>query len=796
MLIVAYAPTAAAQEPPKNLTPEAEGRDGPGQGETDAPAPTGLRVTSSTANSVSLRWYSVTNAYRYKLERSTTSSGPWTDVGSETSGTSRSATGLECSTTYYFRVSARGDGSPYSTTFGSASSSVSRATSACAPTIGVDVQSPFVGQAVTMTVSTTGSSGTVSSYQWQEWSAGSWTDLGLTTTSATRSESSSVAGYRSFRVVVAYTSGTPVESYAVTIEWKAMTVTVTSTPEFPQSGPAATSTVTLTAGGDVPSGAVYQWQQATSSGWTDLGATSTSATKDVWSAARGTRKFRVEVRYAGMTVQSEPTHVTWDEWDIVAEMIGELSAAVATSTDYTNAQTSLLSCMNATSTTSTGSGPKSPSDSRAPTMPPAVTFATFDDVLASYTGDVKARMEAGGDCAATSTTMFTRNESVARAELARLKAGNVVYAGLLDTPHGRQFEANLADPDDLKLVSYLGATTFEPGEFTAPLYAPSDDGGAVGKSDTTPPAIIPALGTGLDCLPSGVIGANLTLRNKLVVLNCLVFSTPHSFWVGSPDGLGDVESLRTGPQAGRWDWLAFGDWVCTSFLQGPVPSCLKHDVAWGSLKKFVSNTDDDDVRVEDDDTLDEAWNPRNKSLADARFKADIARHGCQNSDFWARLSVCPPVNLLGLATNHSLSELYFLGVANINSKSWVYTDYDSEHIDSNPRLAVHQIPSVSNVRVSSSQSDLPDATTYRVSWTYNPGSLRTATVSSYRLCWETDRGRRICRYANGDVLSYDLVLPVELVAFKLMAISPNRIRFLGLGGIYYPPQSFDLRYGE
>ena len=86
--------------------------------------------------------------------------------------------GLECSTTYYFRVSARGDGSPYSTTFGSASSSVSRATSACAPTIGVDVQSPFVGQAVTMTVSTTGSSGTVSSYQWQEWSAGSWTDLG------------------------------------------------------------------------------------------------------------------------------------------------------------------------------------------------------------------------------------------------------------------------------------------------------------------------------------------------------------------------------------------------------------------------------------------------------------------------------------------------------------------------------------------------------------------------------------------------------------------------------------------
>ena len=131
MLIVAYAPTAAAQEPPKNLTPEAEGLDDPDQGEIYAPAPTGLRVTSSTANSVSLRWYSVTNAYRYKLERSTSSSGPWTDVGSETSSTSRTATGLDCNATYYFRVSTRGNGSPYSDTFGSASSSVSRTTSGC-----------------------------------------------------------------------------------------------------------------------------------------------------------------------------------------------------------------------------------------------------------------------------------------------------------------------------------------------------------------------------------------------------------------------------------------------------------------------------------------------------------------------------------------------------------------------------------------------------------------------------------------------------------------------------------------
>ena len=87
------------------------------------------------------------------------------------------------------------------------------------------------------------SRGWVAHYQWQEWSASGWTDLGATATSATRSESSSVAGYRTFRVVVAYTSGTPVESYPIAIQWREMSVGVSASPEFPQSGPAATSTV-------------------------------------------------------------------------------------------------------------------------------------------------------------------------------------------------------------------------------------------------------------------------------------------------------------------------------------------------------------------------------------------------------------------------------------------------------------------------------------------------------------------------------------------------------------------------
>ncbi len=587
-----------------------------------------------------------------------------------------------------------------------------------------------------MTVSTTGSSGTVSSYQWQEWSAGSWTDLGATTTSATRSESSSVAGYRSFRVVVAYTSGTPVESYAITIQWREMSVGVSASPEFPQSGPAATSTVTLTAGGDVPSGAVYQWQEWDNSQWDNLGATSTLATKDVWSATRGTRKFRVVVSHAVVaSAESEPVYVTWDEWDIVAEMIGELSAAVATSTAYRRDEAALLTCMSASSGAS--------GDSE--TTPPAVTFATFDDVLASYTGDVKARMEAGGDCAATSSTMFSTNESVARAELARLKAANTTYAAWLATPQGELFEANLGDPDELKFISYLGATTFEPGQFTAPLYDPPSGGGKSTR-DGPDEEELPVVGTGLDCLPQGVSnGADLTLTNKLVVLNCLVFSTPHDYWVQGDNVSRDAERLRRAidsPSA-RFAWLNRGDWVCTDPApEGPVPSCLKHDVAYGSLQKFAGLDATADLTSDPDGTeLDEAWNPRNKALADVKFKADISKWGCQDQSGVLAYLMCSRVS------NASMAErIYFWGTARVNHKGWPVTTRDLSHIDGLPRFIVCPqpvAPTVSGLTASRS-GDVVTA-----SWNFEPGCVpATLADVSFTVNWHVIIGSRVHLYSS------------------------------------------------
>ena len=96
-----------------------------------APAPTGLTVTSDTDDSVSLSWNAVTDAGAYKVEYRRSGSISWLHAGYVYSSTSDTVDGLDCNTSYYFQVRARGDGSPYSYTYGNPSSSVSETTDAC-----------------------------------------------------------------------------------------------------------------------------------------------------------------------------------------------------------------------------------------------------------------------------------------------------------------------------------------------------------------------------------------------------------------------------------------------------------------------------------------------------------------------------------------------------------------------------------------------------------------------------------------------------------------------------------------
>ena len=547
---------------------------------------------------------------------------------------------------------------------------------------------PFIGQSATLTAQTSLAFGTASSHQWQEWSSGQWTNLASATSSSYVATSSS-GGVRTFRVSVTNASSVTETSPPVSIRWRPMLVTVESSPDHPSSGDA----VTLTATADAPSGVTYQWQQANGSSWTNLGTPSTSVARSVSRTTRGTEKFRVQLSHTVVpTVGSEPVYVTWDEWSIVRDLLNTLHASTMSDTKYIRDQADLVSCMNT---------------NRASTSTP--TYTSFSDILSRYAGETKATIE--DHCSATSTKMFSTNKSVSRSKLSDLKSGpaatSTMYAALLESPQGRDFEAELADPDTLKLVSYLGANVDEADSLEQPVYRSS---GASGQSDTLPPGVTLEQSAGLGCLPDGIEQNRLTLNNKLRVLNCLVFATPHNFWVkGSGTRGADLLKGMIDSETGRYNWLDRGDWECTFSPDGPLPSCLKHDVAYGGLQKIAgANTD-----VANGTELDEAWNPRNKALADYKFRADITRWGCQDQTLVARV-------LCAIPSSEIAKFPYFWAVAKQNHKDWPVTSRDISDFEMRPSFvncAEPVVPEVRNVMITQANR------TFTVDWDFVPGCV-------------------------------------------------------------------------
>ncbi|HSF43806.1 MAG TPA: fibronectin type III domain-containing protein, partial [Thermoanaerobaculia bacterium] len=72
---------------------------------TPPAAPTGLTATAASTTQIDLAWSAVTGATEYRIYRSTTSGGPYTQVGTAT-GTTFSNTGLTCNTAYHYVVRA------------------------------------------------------------------------------------------------------------------------------------------------------------------------------------------------------------------------------------------------------------------------------------------------------------------------------------------------------------------------------------------------------------------------------------------------------------------------------------------------------------------------------------------------------------------------------------------------------------------------------------------------------------------------------------------------------------------
>ena len=85
-----------------------------------APEPEGLDLDRRSESEAVFSWNPENDVHAYRVERDA-GNGRWVRRADNHTSTSYTDTSLECDITYQFRVRARGDGHPYSTTYGMAS---------------------------------------------------------------------------------------------------------------------------------------------------------------------------------------------------------------------------------------------------------------------------------------------------------------------------------------------------------------------------------------------------------------------------------------------------------------------------------------------------------------------------------------------------------------------------------------------------------------------------------------------------------------------------------------------------
>ena len=363
---------------------------------------------------------------------------------------------------------------------------------------------------------------------------------------------------------------------------------------------------------------------------------------------------------------------------IALTFIRDLLSQVQASQQYTRAQTSLLSCVNAANQDIDGSAR-------------AVVYQSTDILLDDYTGTFKDRV----DQCDQEANFFTTMQQVMESAITTMRS-DPGYSQWLDTDTAYRITRDMGRPELTK--HYLEELAgLRPSVQTS--------------SRNTPRQVDHAPDKGLDCIPTGS-DRPTPIQGRLRVLNCLVFGTPHSFWHNIPNELQStiMEEERAYPltSAGaKRAYLGSGDWECTNWIDWYLPACLKHDVSWSSLEIIAGPADSDHPT-----TLDRVWNPRNKHLADSTFFKDIVKYGCsQNPD-------CPRV------TNILMAFVMYWAVSIYNDRDWPVTQADFNSHQRFPRF----IDCGEDLRVTNTNLEHHDAGTgsawddeFTMTWTAQSG---------------------------------------------------------------------------
>ena len=424
---------------------------------------------------------------------------------------------------------------------------------------------------------------------------------------------------------------------------------------FPGSGDTATFAAIV----DGPDGATfaYQWQEETAGLWSNIDL-ATLSEYGVAKANPVTMTTRVVVQRNDEGWTSEPVSVTWNQPQLVQEILDALTTdLLSPSGAFTGAQAALEACL-------TGSG-----RNIVTTHDYFPAFITqHNEATPAITTELE-RCEKKSEIWAALQNSFT-------ATLRRIQntGPNAAYIQqMLQTTSGQQFVAEMANPKTIKgiMVDFmaLASDVLATGR--------EDDEGNTSRAHLGP--------AGMDCMP-GMDDDNrhnsAMLDTKFRALNCLIFNTHHVFWVilGNTD---NAEERRNYLAALGWvKWLDTDDFKCSipEWVRvglgpdslGERAACLKHDVAWESLRWFEGSTSGLEI--------DAAWNPRNKYLADTVFLIDNIcqdrlgedRQACllENGDYWKAIGKFIWVSEAGKR---------WFGVARINGYDLPITEEDRAH---------------------------------------------------------------------------------------------------------------------
>ena len=307
---------------------------------------------------------------------------------------------------------------------------------------------------------------------------------------------------------------------------------------------------------------------------------------------------------------------------------------------------------------------------------------------------------------------------------------------------------------------------------------------------------------GMDCLSSG--GSGHPVESKLYSLSCIGLHTSYSTWANQADSVAGCIANSPPRSQGFTDgttcaWLRPGNWRCSMLplFKGPHTACLRHDLNYSTLQSLDGN--------EGFHELDEFWNPRNKHLADERFREDI-RESSGNSPWPVDRFLSGVGAFLHWSTNRA------------NNKTWPVTVHDIEDARKYPYFRECDAPAVKDVRV-----HLVGRAAH-AEWTYSPGCINEIAADSYRLCWKVDLPDHLyivypsaltgfCRTSDAYSSKARFTIPsvvfgwrsVKLVSVEVRpddivyggpigweTILGNRLLDPVFGGAYYPVQKLDL----